>query len=89
MTRTRVCLDDRDGAILAAARRIIETKGLSALTRRAIAAEAGISPATVSNFGVVEFASGGPPSEGYRKRIMRALYPDPRVIPGYLKGITE
>ena len=42
----------RDERVLAAARVILETRGLASLTRDAIAQEAGVSAASVSNFGL-------------------------------------
>lgn len=72
MTLTEFHLD-RDDKILAAARRIIENQGLSALTRDKIANEAGLSAASVSNYGLTSITNSPPPSEGYRARILRGL----------------
>lgn len=63
----------RDERTLEAARRIIERRGLSALTRDAIAEEAGVSPASVSNFGRTRISNGEHDRESYRSRILRAL----------------
>lgn len=63
----------RDERALDAACRIVETRGLSALTREAIAAEANLSPASVSNFGRHRISNGKHAREGYRTRILRAM----------------
>lgn len=63
----------RDERALAAACRIVETKGLSALTREAIAHEAQLSPASVSNFGRQRISNGEHTREGYRTRILAAM----------------
>lgn len=63
----------RDLQVRNAARRIIEAKGLSALTRDAIADEARVSAASVSNFGRTRITNGDHAPEGYRARILRAL----------------
>jgi hypothetical protein len=63
----------RDLRVLNAARRVIETNGLSALTREALADEARVSAASVSNFGRTRITNGEHDREGYRPRILRAL----------------
>lgn len=63
----------RDQRALDAACRIVENKGLSALTREAIAHEADLSPASVSNFGRHRISNGSHSREGYRTRILRAM----------------
>lgn len=63
----------RDRRALDAACRIVETKGLSGLTREAIAHEADLSPASVSNFGRHRISNGEHSREGYRTRILRAM----------------
>jgi AcrR family transcriptional regulator len=63
----------RDQRALEAACRIVETRGLSALTRDAIADEANLSPASVSNFGRHRISNGTHAREGYRSRILRAM----------------
>lgn len=63
----------RDEQALAAARWIVETRGLSALTRDAIAEKANLSPASVSNFGRTRISNGDHSREGYRTRILRAM----------------
>lgn len=63
----------RDERALEAACRIVETRGLSALTRDAIADEANLSPASVSNFGRHRISNGTHAREGYRTRILRAM----------------
>jgi AcrR family transcriptional regulator len=63
----------RDERVLTAARAIVTSDGLSALTRETIAQEAGVSPASVSNFGRSRISNGDHSREGYRTRIMDAL----------------
>lgn len=63
----------RDERALDAACRIVETRGLSALTRDAIADEANLSPASISNFGRTRISNGTHAREGYRTRILRAM----------------
>lgn len=63
----------RDERVLDAAWLLVETKGLSALTRDAIAFAAGVSAASVSNFGRTRITNGEHDSESYRTRIMRAM----------------
>lgn len=65
--------DARDARTLAAAVRIVETRGLSGLTRDAIADEAGLSAASVSNFGRHRITNGDHDPLGYRTRILRAM----------------
>lgn len=67
---------DRDAAILAAAIRIVGTRGLSGLTRDTIADEAGLSAASVSNFGRSRITNGDHDNLGYRMRILRAMMDD-------------
>lgn len=64
---------ERDERTLEAACRIVETRGLSALTRDAIADEANLSAASVSNFGRTRISNGTHAREGYRSRILRAM----------------
>lgn len=64
---------DRDEKTLEAAWRIVETRGLSALTRDAIADEANLSAASVSNFGRTRISNGTHAREGYRSRILHAM----------------
>lgn len=63
----------RDERALEAAKRIVETRGLSALTRDAIAEEANLSAASVSNFGRTRISNGTHARVGYRSRILSAL----------------
>lgn len=63
----------RDQRALDAACSIVESKGLSALTREAIAHAANLSPASVSNFGRQRISNGDHSREGYRQRILRAM----------------
>lgn len=63
----------RDQRALDAACRIVENKGLSALTREAIAHEADLSPASVSNFGRHRISNGSHSREGYRSRLLCAM----------------
>ena len=72
MTLTEFHLE-RDDKILAATRRLIEREGLTSLTRDKIANEAGLSAASVSNYGLTSITNSPPPSEGYRTRILRGL----------------
>lgn len=65
--------EKRDDAILDAAARVIERDGLSALTRDAVAEEANLSPASVSNFGRTRITNGTHDRSGYRARILHAL----------------
>lgn len=65
--------DIRDQRTLDAAKRIVETRGLSGLTRDAIADEANLSAASVSNFGRNRIINGDHIRVGYRSRILRAL----------------
>ena len=64
---------DRDRRVLEAARSLIMAKGLSALTRSAIATEANLSAASVSNYGRRRISNGDHSPEGYRARILGAL----------------
>lgn len=63
----------RDARTLAAATRIVETRGLSGLTRDAIADEARLSAASVSNFGRHRITNGVHDRTGFRLRILRAM----------------
>jgi len=63
----------RDGRILAAAKRLIDTVGLSGMTRESLATASGNSPASVSNFGRHRISNGAHGREGYRERILAAL----------------
>lgn len=63
----------RDDRVLNAAWAIVEARGVSGLTRDAIADEADLSPASVSNFGRTRISNGKHAREGYRSRILRAL----------------
>lgn len=63
----------RDRKVLDAAARIVETQGLSGLTRDAIADCAQVSPASVSNFGRHRISNGTHDDTGYRARILRAM----------------
>lgn len=66
----------RDRRILDASRRLIGRGGLRSLTRKAIAEEAEISPATVNNFGRTSTQRNYRPAEGYRERVLAALMAD-------------
>lgn len=63
----------RDAAIVDAAWRIVELNGINALTRSAIAQEADVSPASVSNFGRVRLTRGEHDRIGYRERVLAAV----------------
>jgi hypothetical protein len=63
----------RDDCILDTAYRIVETRGMSALTRETLAYEANLSPASVSNFGRYRISNGEHSREGYRTRVLRAV----------------
>lgn len=63
----------RDTRVLEAAERLIRARGISTLTREAIADVAGVSPTSVSNFGRTRITNGEPCGEGYRSRILRAV----------------
>jgi AcrR family transcriptional regulator len=64
----------RDERIMRAACKIVEDRGLSALSRDAIAAEAGVAPSSVSNFGRSRITNGDHPrGESYRTRILRDM----------------
>ena len=63
----------RDERVIEAATSIIGAHGLSGLTREALANEARLSPASVSNFGRTRITNGDHDSEGYRPRLLRAL----------------
>lgn len=76
----------RDERALTAAKLIVETRGLSALTREAIAKAAKLSPAGVSNFGRTRISNGDHDSEGYRARILRALM-DQAIAEGNLRMV--
>ena len=77
MTITAEEIDERnairDDRVLAAAWAIVEARGVSGLTRDAIADEADLSPASVSNFGRTRISNGKHAREGYRSRILRAM----------------
>lgn len=64
----------RDEQIKKAAVAVIRSRGLSGLTREAIARQAQISPASVSNFGLR--SDGVTPSSGFRSRVLSALMAD-------------
>lgn len=66
----------RDRRVLEAARAIIKRDGLKALTRDAIADEARLAAASVSNFGRTRISNGTHDGLGYRERIMAALMAD-------------
>ena len=65
--------NERDEAILDAVLALVERQGLAGLSRYAIAREAGISPASVSNFGLSSISRLMPPTAGFRGRIMKAI----------------
>lgn len=66
----------RDSRILEAARSILLKRGLAFLTRDAIADQANVSAASVSNFARHRITNGSHDSLGYRQRIMTALLND-------------
>ena len=63
----------RDRKVLDAAYAILSTRGVSGLTRDAIAAQADLSPASVSNFGRARISNGTHAREGYRTRILSVI----------------
>ena len=65
--------NERDEAILDAVLALVERQGLAGLSRYAIAREAGISPASVSNFGLSSISRLMPSTAGFRGRIMKAI----------------
>ena len=77
MTPTDAEIDERnevrDRRVLEAARSLIRREGLKALTRDAIADEARLAAASVSNFGRTRISNGTHDTLGYRERIMSAL----------------
>lgn len=66
-------LNERDEAIIEAVMRLIDKQGLAGLSRYVIAKEAGISPASVSNFGLSSMSRLQPRTAGFRGRIMKAI----------------
>lgn len=70
---TEIPVNSRDESILDAAWTLVVERGLSSLTREAIAHLAGVSEASVSNFGRTSITNGPKPTTGYRQRVMRAL----------------
>jgi AcrR family transcriptional regulator len=64
---------ERDAKVLDAAYHLLRTKGLSAFTRDAVAEAAGVSPASVSNFGRTRITNGTHRDGKYRPRLMRAV----------------
>lgn len=63
----------RDRRIMAAARRVVMTRGLKFFNRAAIAAEANTKPATINNFGRTVYSENYNPTDGYRERILSGL----------------
>lgn len=66
-------MNERDEAIIAAVMALVERQGLAGLSRYVIAKEAGISPASVSNFGLSSMSRLQPSTAGFRARIMKAI----------------
>ena len=65
--------NERDEAIIEAVMRLIDRQGLAGLSRYVIAKEAGISPASVSNFGLSSMSRLRPRTADFRGRIMKAI----------------
>lgn len=66
-------MSERDEAIIEAVMRLVDRQGLAGLSRYVIAQEAGISPASVSNFGLASMSRLQPRTAGFRGRIMKAI----------------